>query len=774
MAPAIGLARRITGKLFLAVVSMIGCLSICSAQQGNVHFPIIVGNAIPLDSNNWVKNGLRTGDRKMVEHNLSSINRCINCHKKTDTRECKLVNKLWRIDSLEAQKRMPTVMHEIDTTLIFINQMSDDDILHHPLLNFEDGISIVNYKKQFGPILNISELIHCNIAIYKLINLKPFLRFDMPMNWQKSQWIQQIKESKQSILYGIQYQHNLKHDPTTIGKPMGYSMQWRFNNAHTFSTGITLQSDPGEIVFRPDFTSFHLRLSQWKKVESWVFGRYTMQLGQGLVQGGLSGFWNAPIVWARKTPDWLLAEKRGFDEFRGYTGSAMALKIGAIRIIAAISSQKISCRINESGEITSLITDGRFTTLLNEKRKNNTQLKHFTLASQYENTANRYLTGMAISANTYNRTWAPGHKWPNKTLLQGGNFSFQGIGSLFVYCETWFTKYNRHGGMLFGHYAVQFLFDPTQTMQISFNPKLTKKWNAATSCAGIVGYALTLGKETDISVRCYRIESGFQPSQGLFNQYTKNLFSTSTMISQGSQGKREFKYGLTIGKDIDYTSSGIRPVTVKHQIQWNEPIGNSFMIGLFWQLSNNKNEGNWDDFVGANHVDEAVNYSKIGIQQDRTILGNNAQRITFQIQHQASVGWNFKNKIAIIPQRFVGQTSCLFALTCTHRKPFSPLKIGAEILQFTTPIALYHQPISTANNFTSWVLTGKGSAANLLIEHTLGTRKKFANPIAKTPENLKKKQNSQKIHLSLRAEIVHKTESQNSYQPRIFVSLCWK
>ncbi len=804
MAPAIGLDWRITGKLFMAVISMIGCLSKSSAQQGNIHFAMPIENAIQWDSNHWCKRILRTNNRKEVERNSSLLFPCRNLEKHT-IKDCKLEKNLWQrrkdagikpkifggerpsqwVDSNKAEKKLPIGMlpyrwfetpnrQQIDTPLIFINQMSDDEILHHPMLNFEDGISIVNHKKQFGPLLNMSELIHCNIAIYKLINLKPFFRFDLPIRWQKKQWFHQISASKHTILSGIQYQPNLKYDSSILGSPIGNSIQWRYSNSHTLSTGITLQSDPGEIVLKPDFTSFHLRLSQWKIIESWILGRYTMQLGQGLVQGGLSGFWNAPIVWARKTPDWLLAEKRGFDEFRGYTGSAMALKIGAIKIMAAISSQKISCRINETGAITSLITDGRFTTLLNKERKNNTQLKHFTLASQYENTIKRYSIGMGLSANTYNRTWASNLKWPHKTPLQGGNFSFQAIGSQFVYSEVWFTHYNHHGGMLFGHYALQFLFNQALATQTSSNPNPTKQRNPATSVAGIVGYAMALGKETDISVRCYRIEDGFQPIQGLFNQYTKNLFSTATMISQGNQGKRQFKYGLTIGKEIEYTSSGIRPIIIKHQIQWNEPLGHNFMIRFFWQFSNNKNEGNWDDFVGANHVDETINYSRIGIQQNRTILGNNAQRITFQIQQQGPVGWNFNHKISIIPQRFIGQTSCLFALNCTHRKPFTPLKIGAEILQFTTPIALYYQPMSTENNFTSWVLTGKGSAANLQIEYTLRTHKISGKPTNKTPETLRIKQNSQKIYLSLRTEIVHKAERRNSVQPRIFVSLCWK
>jgi hypothetical protein len=104
----------------------------------------------------------------------------------------------------------------------------------------------------------------------------------------------------------------------------------------------------------------------------------------------------------------------------------------------------------------------------------------------------------------------------------------------------------------------------------------------------------------------------------------------------------------------------------------------------------------------------------------------------------------------------------LAAISITHRKPFTPLKITFETLCYQSNSPLYHQPTTTATEIANYVLSGQGYGANCLVEYSF----KFKTHHPKT--------HNHKIQTAFRAEFLHKNNSQFPNQPRIFVSLCWK
>ena len=119
----------------------------------------------------------------------------------------------------------------------------------------------------------------------------------------------------------------------------------------------------------------------------------------------------------------------------------------------------------------------------------------------------------------------------------------------------------------------------------------------------------------------------------------------------------------------------------------------------------------------------------------------------------------------------------LAAISITHRKPFTPLKITFETLCYQSNSPLYHQPTTTATEIANYVLSGQGYGANCLIEYSF----KFKSPSSKKsnaeiPKSNTKyhKARNHKVQTAFRAEFLHKNNSQFPNQPRIFVSLCWK
>jgi hypothetical protein len=313
-------------------------------------------------------------------------------------------------------------------------------------------------------------------------------------------------------------------------------MQWRYHNPNNFSMGFSMQIDAGERIRHPkDFIQkFHLRTGDFKRIDQIVVGRYSIQLGQGLVQGGLSGYWNAPIVWARKTPDWQLAEKRGWDEYRGHSGLGISGKLpkNGLKWMVCASRENISARVTENGKISSLITDGNFSTARQLSQQYNTLQSHATVA---------VLTpkglGFGLSGYRYNREWAK-----------------EKMGA---YPEVWFTHYHQNGDMQFGHLALQYNLP-----------------------AMVWGYVRPINKTTDLSVRTYWIHRDFKPPQGLFNQFNNNQWRVAAMYSQGNAGKKLWRWGVEMGKDIKHNpSNGVRRFHHKQQFHWERAL----FSGVRWQ-----------------------------------------------------------------------------------------------------------------------------------------------------------------------------------------------
>ncbi len=295
-------------------------------------------------------------------------------------------------------------------SLIYVNEITAEELIRHPLLTQDEGLSIIQHRTQFGEILELMELHQCRFTTNRLIELRPYLIFSPSTKLARAAWLQELRSAKGNHSYSNTYYPNrLKSTPNSLGGPWGHSLQLRWNNGQTISVGGSLQLDPGETlrslqngiglgtpsgasigsttnrVLREfgdvwsnfPFRQWHARignipLGRGFAIEKLVLGKYNLQLGQGLVQGGLSGFWSAPLLWARKSPDWDLAEKRGFDEYRGHSGVAMAFNFGIggkrnigtgkIQVIVALSQDRLSARTDTLGRIQSLISDGMFNT----------------------------------------------------------------------------------------------------------------------------------------------------------------------------------------------------------------------------------------------------------------------------------------------------------------------------------------------------------------------------------------------------------------------------
>ena len=729
-------------------------------------------------------------------------------------------------------------------SLIYVNDITAEELIRHPLLSLEEGMSIIQHRTQHGEILDLMELQQCRFTPNRLLELRPFLIFSPSVKLARAGWIRELKSPKGNHSYSNTYYPNrLKSTPNSLGGPWGHSLQLRWNNGQTISVGGSLQLDPGETVrgLNFPFRQWHLRvgnipLGRGFGMEKLVLGRYNLQLGQGLVQGGLSGFWSAPLLWARKSPDWDLAEKRGFDEYRGHSGVALAFNFGIgssnrsrlgfgngkkmagkIQMIIAMSHDRLSARTDTLGRIQSLISDGMFSTESALRWFKNTEQWHGTMAVQYQS-LRRCTYGISWSGYAYSRPWNAMGEWMDLLpALRAGN--------KFHYPQFWCTHFQKSGGMWFMNAAMQW-------QSVKTNPNILAPSEIPSTfhpIAFVLGYVKPMGKNADLSLRYYSIQQNFRPPQGLFNEFQRNHQRLSMTLSSNPNYKYTVKYGAEMGKNLRYNADGEKPVSVIYQLGISAKYSKVWSSELLWQLRRSSD-------ISASEFDAATHYSASpGLDYRMEYGGLNTvrspaadgfrRRVTVVALYRPAEGWAVKGKISLLPaisalpqndiwsggsgaynapssNQFSSnhtaqidpnryKNAMLAAISITHRKPFTPLKITFEALCYQSNSPLYHQPTTTATEIANYVLSGQGYGANCLIEYSF----KFKSPSSKKSNTASIKSNpaihksnaetpkstttyhkarNHKVQTAFRAEFLHKNNSQFPNQPRIFVSLCWK
>ena len=675
-------------------------------------------------------------------------------------------------------------------SLLNINQISEGDLLTHPLLNEEEATAILLHKQRFGAILDPAELVQCGFSVERIVAIKPFLMCDIPLKWQKRQWVAQTKECMTTAFVGAK----TRWDEFAGSDASAYQMQLRIHNSRTLSMGVSLQRDAGELGLRglalhqdsaktkqirangnrfsPLLTNYHLRLSDFRGFESVILGRYTLQLGQGLVQGGLSGFWNAPLIWARRTPDWGLSEKRGWDEYQGHTGMALGYRVARWRVrgIAGASRGRISARIDSMGRITGLITDGNFASETMRGYQSNTWQEHVTVAVLFGTGV-----GMAWSSYQYDRVWMSKKEWLRPALRAGRTFH---------YPECWFTKRTPHGGLAFVHIAMEY-----QSNQL---PKP----------AAVGGWIRPLNRHSDISLRAYVIHNQFRPPQGLFNQLMPNHWSGSATYSRGTTGKRSLRWTAELRQPLMPNTQLERPLYYKHQCFFEQPLSRSLQFHCLWQWNNQASQSGWESFLGdnaysattsPNNPDPTPLFHSPNANPSANPLGPfyvgytdpsqpqiaSAHKITLNLRCKNSPSNTLDHQLTFVPRPNSAQGFYLYGITFTHRKPFSPLKWAAECIAFDTDIPLYFTPQTLPHEITHYTLSKKGLAINTLIQYAIKNPHRAVAHSPSLPPNVShihpnKKPPKRQIHLAARSEIILKNTTENPVQPRIFVSLWLK
>ena len=257
---------------------------------------------------------------------------------------------------------------------ININKATEDELTRLNLLNFRQIRCILEYRKKYGSILTIKELLVMEeFSNELLMKIQPFLVFE-----PNRDSIQILRENRvsQSLLARIKgsfpnsvgYSSSKGKPPVYGGMPYGYFTRYRGEVGQWLDIGITAENDAGEDFFRKsnsmgfDFLSGFISWKGNGMIQKVVLGDYLLRFGQGV------SLWSGGGVSYASDMSSMMRTAEGIrpysstDENMFFRGAAVQMNMKKIRLSIFYSDKKKDANLSEEADtdinITSFRLDG--------------------------------------------------------------------------------------------------------------------------------------------------------------------------------------------------------------------------------------------------------------------------------------------------------------------------------------------------------------------------------------------------------------------------------
>ncbi|MBT1705478.1 helix-hairpin-helix domain-containing protein [Chryseosolibacter indicus] len=201
---------------------------------------------------------------------------------------------------------------------IDLNTASFDDLHLINILTDNQINQLLEYRKENGALLSVYELQSVpGFDLQAIQNLIPFVIINKTTTSHSI--LDRITNNRNSYLIW-RYEKTLESsdgfntpnpEQRFKGSPDKLYLRFRNSRPNDYSFGLTAEKDAGEqLLWRPgsnqygsDFLSYHLQLSNKRKLKTLVLGDYQCQFGQGLILGNTFGLGKGgePVITTRKS-----------------------------------------------------------------------------------------------------------------------------------------------------------------------------------------------------------------------------------------------------------------------------------------------------------------------------------------------------------------------------------------------------------------------------------------------------------------------------------------
>ncbi len=416
-----------------------------------------------------------------------------------------------------------------------INDASRKDLERLVILNDFQIESIIDYRKEYGSILSINELLLIPGVGHDVAEmLLPFLCTGTNESKLVFKDWTFLKDSRSQILargkWFIEKQQGytpISREEFTkypnsryLGPPGQNYLQYKLSFSDKLRLALTVERDGGERGV--DYSSFNVALSKTGPVEALVIGDYSARFGQGLV------VWNSFSLSSSSEPRSLRKSEMGLnpynstDENLAMRGISTTVNLKRFKVTLFLSNRKYDARIDEDGKYTSLLRTGLHNTTTTLERRRS--LKGSLLGSNISYSADRIKLGYTAILYKYNLPY--GGDDPLKQFKDRYHNGYGGNAAIDIY---WVLDKIRVFGEVASDHTASFawlagiIYSPCSRFESSFLIRDYSK-NYYAPFAGAVSRSVLPNDETGVKAlfafnagKYWRLTSGVEILSGYHN-----------------------------------------------------------------------------------------------------------------------------------------------------------------------------------------------------------------------------------------------------------------
>ncbi len=204
------------------------------------------------------------------------------------------------VENLEEDAEVTQITQDLEQLAenpLNMNTATEQELAKLHLLNSIQIRKIIEYRKEFGPVLSIYELNTVDgISPDLLQKMEPFITFG-PVQEKQEKLSEAMKYSNHQLLMRAQailqqQKGYIPRDDGTIpyeGSREKIYTRYRYEAGERISAGITAEKDPGEAFFSGsnkngfDFYSAHISFQVSPVIQNIIVGDFVARAGQGLI-----------------------------------------------------------------------------------------------------------------------------------------------------------------------------------------------------------------------------------------------------------------------------------------------------------------------------------------------------------------------------------------------------------------------------------------------------------------------------------------------------------
>ena len=248
---------------------------------------------------------------------------------------------------------------------INLNRVTEQELTELFILSPNQILGILDYLKKEGSFQTIYELqLIKELDRETLEFLVPFVFIGNPNS--KNKLNKNIfKNLKQDIIVRFDFPGTIKKTDKEkfLGPSFYSSIRYSAQIKDRVFIGLIAEKDKGEPLFGPhnkygyDYYSYYILLEKWGRLESFIIGKYRLNLGLGLTSGVRSFGGNSSIINTFFSQQKEILKHSSMDELNYLNGLAFRYRINPFKVLLFGSIKSLDATIKE-GEISSFITTG--------------------------------------------------------------------------------------------------------------------------------------------------------------------------------------------------------------------------------------------------------------------------------------------------------------------------------------------------------------------------------------------------------------------------------